>query len=195
MFNPTDILDRDLYFKTPLFSKTLEQYIATYGKNCVFYINPNHESSENDVKNDVDKSVLETISNVNDSHQRLDNYTLTFGKDQVGYDYSKLQKVNARILAEYKDYYVHDIGAEDSVSFILQVKDTPISRGDIISYEIQDKQVFYRISDKMQSYQEILYRIQCKLIQVKKLGGGKRPYDIHEHHPDYYVLPDNGILL
>lgn len=195
MFDPTDIMDRDLYFKTPAFNKTFEGYISTYGKSCTFYINPNHEASENDQFNNVDNSTEQNQKDVNDSLQRIDNYTLAYGKDLVGYDFAKLQKVNARLLAEYKDFYIQNMGAEESVSFMLHVKGTPVSRGDIISYKIQDKEVFYRISDKIQEFQNVLYRIQCKLIQVKELGGGRRPYDVHNHKADYSILPDGGIVL
>lgn len=197
MFNPTDVLDRDLYYKTPVYSKMLTRYLETYGKKCTYYINPNNEAKENESirianTNDVDVAVQ---GNVNDSHKRLDNYTLAYGKDLVGYDFSKLQKVPAVLYAEYRDYYVHDIGAEDSVSFMLSVKDTPVSRGDIISYEIQDKQIFYRINDKVNSYQEIIYRINCKLIQVKQLGKIKRVHDIIDHDADYYIRSENGVVL
>ena len=195
MFNPADVLDRDLYYKTPLINKMIKQYIDTYGKDCMFYINPNNEGSENGTKTVLDESVLSTIANVNDSHKRIDNYSLAYGKDLVGFDFNKLQKVNARVLAEYKDYYVHDVGAEDNVTFYLQVIGTPVSRGDIISYNIQDKVVFYRITDKVQSYMEIVYRIQCKLIQVKILNGKKRPYDILEPEADAHRLPKEGIVL
>ena len=193
MFSPIDILDKDLYYKTPLLNTYLSRYIATFGKDCIFYINPNHEASENGVKNDLDKSTELNQEDVNNSVQRTDNYTLAYGKDMVGYDYSKLQKVPAKILADTKEYYVHEIAGEDNAMFYLQVRNIPISRGDIISYTLQDKQIFYRIADKVQSFNEIAYRVQCKLIQVKKLGGAMRPYDIHEHKPDYFILPENGL--
>jgi len=42
---------------------------------------------------------------------------------------------------------------------------------------------------------EIVYRIQCKLIQVKILNGKKRPYDILEPEADAHRLPKEGIVL
>lgn len=192
MFDPTDIMDRDLYFKTPAFNKMFEGYIATYGKSCIFYINPNHEASEN---GDVDQSTELNQNDVNDSIQRIDNYTLAYGKDLVGYDFAKLQKVKAKILAEYKDFYTQNMGSEETMSFMLHVHNTPVSRGDIISYTVQNKEVFYRISDKINEFQNILYRIQCKLIQVKQLGGGIRPYDLHNHKADFSIPLDGGIVL
>lgn len=193
MFSPTDILDRELYFKKPTLNKMLKEYISLYGKNCIFYINPNHESSENDkvINYDLSKEMI----NNQESHERFDNYTIAYGKDQVGYDYSKLDKFPAKILAEYKDYFAQNINAEESVIFYLQVENTPISRGDIISYIIQDKQVFYRITDKIQEFYGIAYRVTCKLIQAKDLQGAKKPYDLHEHKPTHAILPDNGIVL
>ena len=194
MFNPTDIIDKDLLYKTPIYNKMIEEYMKIWGKNCTYYINPNHEAKEND--NSINNNdELYHQEDINDSLKRLDNYTLAYGKDMVGYDYTKMQQVEAKLLADIKSYYIHDVGAEDNVSFYINVIGTPVSRGDIISYNIQDKQIFYRITEKVQSYQEMIYLISCKLIQVKRLGTEVKTQDIIRHDADYSITPNNGIVL
>lgn len=195
MINPADLIDRELYARTPFMNKILKRFVDTYGKICTYYINPNHESSENNQFNDIDSSTKALRDDVSNSHQRLDNYTLAFGKNKVGYNYDKLQKVEARIVIMPGQYYVHDIGGDTSINYYIQVEGTPVMRGDIISFVIQDKQLFYRITEKVKSFFETIYDISCNLIQVKQLGGGKRVYEIHHPRPDYMVFEDGGMML
>jgi len=176
---PTDILDRYLNQRTPIYNKFIQEYIELYGKDCTFYINPNHEGSESE-----DSPYGDRPENLEDA---LDNYTLAYGKDNVGFDYSKMQQYPATILADYQDFYIHDIGGDQQVQYYLQVKDTPISRGDIISYNVQNKQVFYRITELVMSYMEIVYRINCRLIQVKQIDKSLKPFDIN--------LPEGAVII
>lgn len=176
---PTDVLDRYLNQRTPIYNKFISEYIELYGKSCTFYINPNHEGSESE-----DSPYGDRPDNL---EEKLDNYTLAYGKDNVGFDYSKMEQKDATILADYQDFYKHDIGADEQVQYYLQVKGTPISRGDIISYKVQNKLVFYRIVEIMNSYMEIVYRINCRLIQVKQINNYVTPFDV--------ILPEGTVIL
>jgi len=107
-----------------------------------------------------------------------DNYTLAFGKDNVGFDYAKMKQVDAFLLADYPDFFKHNAGGEEQIQCYLQVEGTPVSRGDIISFVSYNKQAFYRINLIMDSYFDIIYRIQIRLIQTKNLNLNMKPVDI-----------------
>lgn len=185
MFEPLDVLDKALQNRTRVYNKALHAKLATYGKQCTYYIIDKMESSENSSQQ-VDSL---------DSENRENNYTLAFGADNVGFDYSKLHTENGYIYADYAEFFKHDIGAEESPIFYLQVENIKVSRGDVISYTVMHKQVFYRISEIIQSYHDIVYRIQTKLIQVK-FENRQIPFsEINDNKAQFNVLPENGILL
>lgn len=185
MFNPLDIIDKELDNKTKLYNKSIKWKLSTFGKHCTYYIAPNNDGKEN----------VNGVINPINYENRVDNYSLAFGVDNVGFDYSKLKTVNGYIYADYAEFYKHAIGAEESVQFYLQVEGTQVSRGDIISYTIQHKQVFYRISEIMTSYQDIVYRIQTKLIQVKEENRQIPFSELDREKAKLSVLTDNGITL
>ena len=140
--------------------------------------------------NTVESRLASSFVHQNDVHEDTtisDNYTLAFGKDNVGFDYAKMKQVNAYLLADYPDFFKHNAGGEEQIQSYLQVIGTPISRGDIISFKAYNKQSYYRITQILDSYFDIIYRISIRLIQTKNLNINTKPVDIE--------LPTGAVIL
>lgn len=132
----------------------LNNYINMYGKDVLYHILP---ENNNDLTGD----------NI---------YIKALGKHRVSFDYSSdlIKKLPAKLLIEYPDWYRSFTG--EPVDMLIYFSDKVSERlntGDVILHENNGKQLFYRVMEPVETYQEQVYRAQMKLIQSKEVKSNK----------------------
>ncbi len=130
------------------YAPILDRYINLYGKDAMYL------STEN---------------------MQEDEYIKAFGKDKIAFSYSNpnLTKIPVKVLVDYADWYLEHQGATLDVTINFSTENPRIQVGDIMVHQRLNRQYFYRLTEVVQSYNEMLYRCNVKLIQFKNTGERK----------------------
>jgi len=123
----------------------LRNYIKTYGKSATYFIQPK------------DKSGTEMYSNA-------------FGADKVGFaaNSTNYVKKEVHVLVDIDNYQKMET-TQDPTVMLLMDTEIKVSPGDRIQYAILGYYYLYEITSPVETFQDLAYRLNLKLITRKSI--------------------------
>jgi len=146
MTNVESIIDKFTEYAS-VFSTVTNKYVNMYGKDAMYLFLAKTETDDNP-------------------------YVTALGKNNVSFDYAspEIKKVPVHILVDQADWYKSYLGdAVDSMLYFSTEVTDPITAGDVVVYQRQNLQYFYRVNEPNETYSKIIYKCNLKLIQTKEI--------------------------
>ena len=138
-----------------VYSQALKKYAGLYGKDAVYMKLPENSTE--------------------------DPYLVALGKNKVSFDYANptIKKVPTKLIIDYAEFYKR-YQADTMDAIIYFSADPPIvTAGDLIMYEKTRSDILiYKIIDAVETYADIMFKVNLKLVQNKKINHEKEKNNI-----------------
>ena len=133
-----------------VYSQALKRYAGLYGKDVTFMKLPNNSTE--------------------------DPYLVALGKNKVSFDYENpiIKKVPAKLIVDYSDFYKRYVTADFDALIFFSENAPVITAGDLVMYnQCKTDVIIYRIIEPVETYGDILFKCNMKMIQSKHVMNEK----------------------